>query len=200
MEDGEILEGESYLLRNNLLLESTHSESPESLSSRISDCVEEFVGTTPFAGLFKGSTLNLAQDDAGNLETNINNAFVQPPRLRSPSLVNSIKPLPNRRSMLTKHVSDIDVSKEWNEIKNIIDSFGSEISKVRAEQEMYKSSFDLENGSSTIKMRNPAELLLNEEEDLNVSSNQWCHSAEALIYGQLLYNVYVSLLMGLFKK
>ena len=53
LEDGEVLEDESYLLRcKQLENELLHNEeSPESLGSRISDCVEEFVGTTPFAGL-----------------------------------------------------------------------------------------------------------------------------------------------------
>jgi len=56
-------------LRKDSLLES--GESPRTTNSMGSDLVEEYVADNPFAGLFKGSTLNLSSDVVDEPHTHI---------------------------------------------------------------------------------------------------------------------------------
>uniref|UniRef100_A0A1I8MM41 Uncharacterized protein n=1 Tax=Musca domestica TaxID=7370 RepID=A0A1I8MM41_MUSDO len=198
-------------------------------SSRVSECVEEFVGDVPFAGLFKGSSLNLASD-APQETGNKNQAIEElPSGLRSPSLVKSVRPMSTKRSSMQlptptgneentpengvasneiktppavtatakESEFDFDASKVWDEINTIFESIGNEVSA--ANNETTNTTLDaisdecnyLSNTlrKKTLTIRKPAELLLISPEQEDVNPN-WCHSANTLIYGYVLYDVY----------
>ncbi|XP_061386313.1 uncharacterized protein LOC133321241 [Musca vetustissima] len=195
-------------------------------SSRVSECVEEFVGDVPFAGLFKGSSLNLACPDPSQ-ETNQKSQAIEelPSGLRSPSLVKSVKPMPTKWSSVnlqtptgneektienlitTKEIKDpittnenefdFDASKVWDEINTIFESIGNEVSA--ANNETNNTTLEAINDEcnylsntlrkKTLNIRKPADLLLISPEEQDINPN-WCHSANTLIYGYVLYDVY----------
>ncbi|XP_059218769.1 ankyrin repeat and sterile alpha motif domain-containing protein 1B isoform X3 [Stomoxys calcitrans] len=209
-------------------MEPPEEEQFDSLSSsRVSECVEEFVGDVPFAGLFKGSSLNLAaasnEQDLGK-----NPAIEEPPSgLRSPSLVKSVKPMPAKRTVkiansngkncenaskesevlmvgakqTTENEFDFDATKVWEEINTIFESIGNEVSTGNdstleatiKDESKYTLSDTLR--KKTLTIRKPADLLLRSptpptaENPPNLNPN-WCHSANTLIYGYVLYEVF----------
>ncbi|XP_075148146.1 ankyrin repeat and sterile alpha motif domain-containing protein 1B isoform X2 [Haematobia irritans] len=171
-------------------MEPPEEEQFDSLSSsRVSECVEEFVGDVPFAGLFKGSSLNLAASEQDLCKTQ--QAIEEPPSgLRSPSLVKSVKPMPAKRSIKVDHVSensekesrsndesirnaenefDFDASKVWDEINTIFESIGNEVSGAKDDTKMEEANlindennYTLSNTlrRKTLTIRKPADLLL----------------------------------------
>ncbi|XP_053945942.1 ankyrin repeat and SAM domain-containing protein 1A isoform X2 [Anastrepha ludens] len=161
-------------------------------SSRASDCVEEFVGDAPFAGLFKGSTLNLAIDSREEGST-INNI---PSGLRSPSLVRSIKPLPPKRNSLLQpkisaDIEDFNASQVWAEIDTILERIGNEVNYVdkslQPELVIEPNTTTPTANKETLQIRGPADLCLGNND--NCTTN-WCHSPNTLIFGQILYTAY----------
>ncbi|XP_036217341.2 ankyrin repeat and SAM domain-containing protein 1A isoform X2 [Bactrocera oleae] len=161
-------------------------ELPDSpLSSRVSDCVEEFVGDAPFAGLFKGSTLNLAMD-AKEDGFSVHRASSG---LRSPSLVRSIKALPPKRnipqSQKTVDNENFNAAQVWAEIDTILESIGNEVNEQSEKIcELNKTSTM---NKESLQIRRPAALCLGNNDDC---ANNWCHSPNTLIFGQILYTVY----------
>ncbi|KRF78710.1 ankyrin repeat and SAM domain-containing protein 1A isoform X1 [Drosophila virilis] len=173
-------------------------DSTGTTNSYCSDHVEEFVGDMPFAGLFKGSTLNLAQD------------VLDGRGLRSPSMVRSVNALNPRRSLSKQRYSttgeDFSASRVWAEIDTIFEHIGNEVSTVEKEQEheheqkpdvnevdmeqpqselLQPSS--LEDHRQSLHIRNPAELLLGQTPS---PASHWCHSPYTLVYGEIRYSVY----------
>ncbi|XP_067618916.1 ankyrin repeat and sterile alpha motif domain-containing protein 1B isoform X2 [Eurosta solidaginis] len=168
-------------------------DSPE--SSRASDCVEEFVGDVPFAGLFKGSNLNLTME---NREETPALSYISN-RLRSPSLVRSIKPLPPpRRNILLQQnkpsdYEDFNASKVWQEIDTIFENIGHEVNEVdesMKKQERVNAVTDIgkRKSESSLQIRRPADLCLGNNEECTTTN--WCHSPNTLIFGQIHYMVY----------
>nr|XP_014099700.2 ankyrin repeat and SAM domain-containing protein 1A isoform X4 [Bactrocera oleae] len=161
-------------------------ELPDSpLSSRVSDCVEEFVGDAPFAGLFKGSTLNLAMD----AKEDGFSAYRASSGLRSPSLVRSIKALPPKRnipqSQKTVDNENFNAAQVWAEIDTILESIGNEVNEQSEKIcELNKTSTL---NKELLQIRRPAALCLGNNDDC---ANNWCHSPNTLIFGQILYTVY----------
>ncbi|XP_018791471.1 PREDICTED: ankyrin repeat and SAM domain-containing protein 1A isoform X3 [Bactrocera latifrons] len=161
-------------------------ELPDSpLSSRVSDCVEEFVGDAPFAGLFKGSTLNLAMDSKED-GFSVRRASSG---LRSPSLVRSIKPLPPKRniaqSQKTVDAENFNAAQVWAEIDTILESIGNEVNKQSEKLSELNKTSTL--NKESLQIRRPAALCLGSNDDC---ANNWCHSPNTLIFGQILYTVY----------
>ncbi|CAD6994189.1 ankyrin repeat domain-containing protein 17 isoform X2 [Ceratitis capitata] len=167
-------------------------ELPDSpLSSSVSDCVEEFVGDAPFAGLFKGSTLNLSMDDKEESFS----AYRASGGLRSPSLVRSIKPLPPKRNISQPQKplanEDFNAKQVWAEIDTILESIGNEVNEVdRALKAMQETAPKgaLRINQDALQIRRPAALCLGNNDDCNTTN--WCHSPNTLIFGQILYTVY----------
>ncbi|XP_064553330.1 uncharacterized protein LOC135438777 isoform X3 [Drosophila montana] len=176
-------------------------DSTGTTNSYCSDHVEEFVGDMPFAGLFKGSTLNLAQD------------VLDGRGLRSPSMVRSVNALNPRRSLSKQRFSttgeDFSASRVWAEIDTIFEHIGNEVSTVEKEQEhepeqepdtnevdMEQQSdlqskllqpSSLEDHRQSLHIRNPEELLLGQTPS---PASHWCHSPYTLVYGEIRYSVY----------
>ncbi|XP_023163625.2 ankyrin repeat and sterile alpha motif domain-containing protein 1B isoform X2 [Drosophila hydei] len=180
-----------------------------------SDQVEEFVGDVPFAGLFKGSTLNLSQD------------VVDGRCLRSPSMVRSVNALNPRRSLSKQRFSttgeDFSASRVWAEIDTIFENIGNEVCIVEPEQgqeteeemeheqeqepEMEQDQAmeqqqqqneelsmklqlqpnSVEDVRQSLHIRNPEDLLLGKTPS---SASHWCHSPYTLVYGEIHYSVY----------
>ncbi|XP_011195479.1 ankyrin repeat and SAM domain-containing protein 1A isoform X3 [Zeugodacus cucurbitae] len=162
-------------------------ELPDSpLSSRVSDCVEEFVGDAPFAGLFKGSTLNLALDvkEDGSAVKRASSG------LRSPSLVRSIKPLPPKRNISQSRKSvdneNFNAAQVWAEIDTILESIGNEVNE-QSQKILELNKSNTLNNKDSLQIRRPAALCLGNNDDC---ANNWCHSPNTLIFGQILYTVY----------
>lgn len=171
-------------------------------SSRVSECVEEFVGDQPFAGLFKGSSLNLA-NTSSTLDLRNSPAIEDTNSgLRSPTLVRSVKPIATKRNVTIKTPTsedefEFDATKAWEEINTIFESIGNEVAAKDAKLEDINEENSLTNTlrKKTLTIRKPAELLLgaNNKQEQNSNPN-WCHSANTLIYGYVLYNVFVSII------
>ncbi|XP_002073748.3 ankyrin repeat and sterile alpha motif domain-containing protein 1B isoform X1 [Drosophila willistoni] len=169
-------------LRKGGLMDMEASESPRTTYSFSSDQVEEFVGDVPFAGLLKGSTLNLAQDEVDGREY-----------LRSPSMVRSV----NRRSLAKQRYSasgeDFSASRVWAEIDTIFEHIGNEVSTVQEseleqeKEEPEPQSLSIEDPRHSLQMRKPAELLLGKSQN---SASNWCHSPYTLMYGEIRYSVF----------
>ncbi|XP_037948210.1 protein phosphatase 1 regulatory subunit 12A-like isoform X2 [Teleopsis dalmanni] len=169
------------------------AESGESHSLRASDCLEEFISEVPFAGLFKGSTLNLHMDEVEYSILDRRSSV-----LRSPSLVRSLmKPVPAKRNFVTQKstppIENLNESKEWEEINTIFESIGMEVFNAN-EKNTEKNTLNLKDvlpaksvTQNEFKMRKPSDLALGISSNL---STNWCHSPNTLIYGQILYNVY----------
>lgn len=168
-------------------------------SSRISECVEEFVSDVPFAGLFKGSSLNLAANTS-SLDLRDPCALNEiPTGLRSPSLVRSVKPIAAKRNDIVKKPSsedefEFDALKAWEEINTIFETIGNEVAAKDAKLENLKEENILTNTfrKKTLNIRKPAELLLGSATQEQSSNPNWCHSANTLLYGFVIYNVFVS--------
>lgn len=188
-------------------MEPEEEEQFDSLSSsRISECVEEFVGDVPFAGLFKGSSLNLSIDPQESQKPPPPPIEALPSGLRSPSLVRSVKPVPAKRTVTIQSPSecktdeDFDASKVWDEINTIFESIGNEVAATDAKLEAINDECNTLSNTlrkKTLTIRKPADLLLGSpspsQEQQNVNPN-WCHSANLLIYSYVLYDVYVSII------
>lgn len=180
-------------LRKSSLLEP--SDSPRTANSVSSDQVEEFVADNPFAGLFKGSTLNLApdmtDDRAGSVPAD--REF-----LRSPSMVRSAHVLNHRRSLSKQRYSalgeDFSASRVWAEIDTIFENIGNEVSTTgEHEQEEQEEPQSLtlvgQDTQQSLHIRDPAELLLGRKQS---SASNWCHSPYTLIHGEIRYSLFVS--------
>ncbi|EDW24903.1 GL24400 [Drosophila persimilis] len=180
-------------LRRDSALES--SESARTTNSFSSDHVEEFVGDIPFAGLFKGSTLNLAADTTdGRGSVPREREF-----LRSPSMVRSVHALNHRRSLSKQRYSalgeDFSASRVWAEIDTIFENIGNEVSteydQDTEEQEQEEvdepQSLPADDPRYSLHIRNPAELLLGKSQS---SASHWCHSPYTLIYGEIRYSLF----------
>ncbi|KAL9892302.1 ankyrin repeat and sterile alpha motif domain-containing protein 1B isoform X2 [Glossina fuscipes] len=168
----------------------------ESLSSsRVSECVEEFVSEVPFAGLFKGSSLNLASNS--QLNSSVEDLSVG---LRSPKLVRATvktkRVLKVKETNEQKNVNndlDFDAVKAWEEIQTIFECIGNEVKKN--DKKLITTSRNDEAQAflhkKTLSIRKPAELLLksNNSKQKETNSN-WCHSNNILIYGSLTYKVF----------
>ncbi|XP_022217375.2 ankyrin repeat and sterile alpha motif domain-containing protein 1B isoform X2 [Drosophila obscura] len=182
-------------LRKDSSLEA--SESTRTTNSFNSDHVEEFVGDIPFAGLFKGSTLNLAAD------TTDGRASVPRERefLCSPSMVRSAHALNHRRSLSKQRYSalgeDFSASRVWAEIDTIFENIGNEVSPeyeqdTEPEQEQVvdeTQSLPADDPRYSLHIRNPAELLLGKSQTSS-SASHWCHSPYTLIYGEIRYSLF----------
>ncbi|XP_017874740.1 PREDICTED: ankyrin repeat and sterile alpha motif domain-containing protein 1B isoform X1 [Drosophila arizonae] len=171
-----------------------------------SDQVEEFVGDEPFAGLFKGSTLNLALD------------VVDGRGLRSPSMVRNVNALNPRRSLSKQRFSttgeDFSASRVWAEIDTIFENIGNEVCIVEPEpgqkmeqevdedreqeqemeqqqdEEMHSEQLQpgsMEDARQSLHIRNPEDLLLVKSPS---PASHWCHSPYTLVYGEIHYSVY----------
>ncbi|KNC34509.1 hypothetical protein FF38_02774 [Lucilia cuprina] len=166
-------------------------------SSRVSECVEEFVGDVPFAGLFKGSSLNLANTSSS---LDLRNSVVIdeiPSGLRSPSLVRSVKPIPAKRNVTIKTPTsedeyEFDATKAWDEINTIFESIGNEVAATDTKLEDLSEKNAITNTlrKKTLTMRKPADLLLGSNTQEQNTNPNWCHSANTLIYGYVIYNVF----------
>ncbi|XP_017079982.2 ankyrin repeat and sterile alpha motif domain-containing protein 1B isoform X1 [Drosophila eugracilis] len=175
-------------LRKNSLLEL--GDSPRTTNSVSSDQVEEFVADVPFAGLFKGSTLNLSSDVVdGNGSQTGDREF-----LRSPSMVRSAHAQNHRRSLSKQRFSalgeDFSASRVWAEIDTIFENIGNEVSTVEYETDELISeptSLSLEDSRQSLHIRDPAELLLGRKQS---STSNWCHSPYTLIYGEIRYSLF----------
>lgn len=164
-------------------------------------------------GLFKGSSLNLTNDiyeSRTELSTeNLSDTNSQTNDLTSPHLVHSIKSNIQRQHSLlnlnstSTNIFDFDASKAWEEINNIFETIGSKISVKNKQLSLISSEMDKnediqlsleERGEkSNLQIRKPADLLLATDSELQEGFNsKWCHAASSLIYGYILYNVYVS--------
>ncbi|KAL9899681.1 uncharacterized protein ACN427_007269 isoform 2-T3 [Glossina fuscipes fuscipes] len=165
-------------------------------SSRVSECVEEFVSEVPFAGLFKGSSLNLASNS--QLNSSVEDLSVG---LRSPKLVRATvktkRVLKVKETNEQKNVNnndlDFDAVKAWEEIQTIFECIGNEVKKN--DKKLITTSRNDETQAflhkKTLSIRKPAELLLksNNSKQKETNSN-WCHSNNILIYGSLTYKVF----------
>lgn len=174
------------------------TESTRTTNSYCSDQVEEFVGDIPFAGLFKGSTLNLSNDMTDG------RGSVTREGLRSPSMVRSVNVLNNQRRSLSKQRfsasgEDFSASRVWAEIDTIFENIGNEVLTVEQEvdanadnepekQDQFEQC-NTENHRQSLHIRNPAELLLGKSES---PASHWCHSPYTLVYGEIRYSVFVS--------
>ncbi|KAH8383511.1 hypothetical protein KR009_009014 [Drosophila setifemur] len=177
-------------LRKNSLLELEQVDSPRTATSVSSDQVEEFVGDIPFAGLFKGSTLNLAADVTdGRGSVPADREY-----LRSPSMVRSAHALNHRRSLSRQRFSalgeDFSASRVWAEIDTIFENIGNEVSTVEqlAEEQINEpQTLPVEDPQHSLFIRDPAELLLGKKQS---SASNWCHSPYTLIYGEIRYSLF----------
>nr|NP_001262939.1 uncharacterized protein Dmel_CG11168, isoform D [Drosophila melanogaster]NP_651311.2 uncharacterized protein Dmel_CG11168, isoform A [Drosophila melanogaster]AAF56367.1 uncharacterized protein Dmel_CG11168, isoform A [Drosophila melanogaster]AGB96319.1 uncharacterized protein Dmel_CG11168, isoform D [Drosophila melanogaster] len=176
-------------LRKNSLLEP--AESPRTTNSVSSDQVEEYVADIPFAGLFKGSTLNLSSDVVDGI------GAVPGDRefLQSPSMVRSAHVQNHRRSLSKQRYSalgeDFSASRVWAEIDTIFENIGNEVSTVEQEVEEFvedPSSLSLEDSRQSLHIRDPAELLLGRKP--SAASSNWCHSPYTFIYGEIRYSLF----------
>ncbi|XP_016999144.2 ankyrin repeat and SAM domain-containing protein 1A isoform X3 [Drosophila takahashii] len=175
-------------LRKNSLLEP--GESPRTTNSVSSDQVEEYVADSPFAGLFKGSTLNLSSDVVdGKGALPGDREF-----LRSPSMVRSAHAENHRRSLSKQRCSalgeDFSASREWAAIDTIFENIGNEVLTVEQEAEELINetpSLSLEDARQSLHIRDPAELLLGRKQS---SASNWCHSPYTLIYGEIRYSLF----------
>ncbi|XP_017023659.1 ankyrin repeat and SAM domain-containing protein 1A isoform X1 [Drosophila kikkawai] len=177
-------------LRKSSLLEAC--DSPRTANSVSSDQVEEFVADIPFAGLFKGSTLNLAPDmtdgRAGSVPAD--REF-----LRSPSMVRSAHALNHRRSLSKQRYSalgeDFSASRVWAEIDTIFENIGNEVSAKEehepAQQEPQSLPANGEDSRQSLHIRDPAELLLGNKQS---SASNWCHLPYTLIYDEVRYALF----------
>lgn len=168
-------------------------------SSRVSECVEEFVGDKPFAGLFKGSSLNLANSSCLDLRHSVALDEI-PSGLRSPSLVRSVKPIAAKRNVTiitptSEDQYDFDESKAWDEINTIFESIGNQVMAKDAKLDEINEQNTLTDTlrKKNLAIRKPADLLLRSNDQEQISNPNWCHSANTLIYGYVLYNVFVSI-------
>jgi len=157
-----------------------------------SDLVEEYVADNPFAGLFKGSTLNLSSDVVDGKGSGPGDREF----LRSPSMVRSAHAQNHRRSLSRQRCSalgeDFSASREWAEIETIFENIGNEVSTVDQEtEELIKDqpSLSLEDSRRSLHIRDPVELLLGRKQG---SASNWCHSPYTLIYGEIRYSLFVS--------
>ncbi|XP_034659987.1 ankyrin repeat and sterile alpha motif domain-containing protein 1B isoform X1 [Drosophila subobscura] len=188
----------NYILPVTLRKEShlETSESTRTTNSFNSDHVEEFVGDIPFAGLFKGSTLNLAAD------TTDGRGSVPRERdfLRSPSMVRSV----HRRSLSKQRYSalgeDFSASRVWAEIDTIFENIGNEVSteydqdteqeqEQEEEEQLQCVPAAADDPRHSLHIRNPAELLLGKSQSSS-SDSHWCHSPYTLIYGEIRYSLF----------
>lgn len=171
------------------------TESTRTTNSYCSDHVEEFVGDIPFAGLFKGSTLNLTNDMVDG-----RGCSVAREGLRSPSMVRSVNALNNQRRSLSKQRfsasgEDFSASRVWAEIDTIFEHIGNEVLTVEQEvdanecDKQEKPQLSEHNHRQSLHIRNPAELLLGKSES---PASHWCHSPYTLVYGEIRYSVFVS--------
>ncbi|KAH8388291.1 hypothetical protein KR093_002991 [Drosophila rubida] len=178
------------------------SPRPTSDSNSNSFCsdhqVEEFVGDMPFAGLFKGSTLNLAPDV-------VDGRGVSVPRegLRSPSMVRSVNALNNQRRSLSKQRysasgEDFSASRVWAEIDTIFEHIGNEVLTVEQQRESISereaseerksvSTVEEPDPRQSLHIRNPADLLLGKSPS---PASHWCHSPYTFVYGEIRYSVF----------
>ncbi|KAH8278863.1 hypothetical protein KR018_010522 [Drosophila ironensis] len=169
-------------LRKSLL---DPADTPRSTNSASSDLVEEFVADMPFAGLFKGSTLNLSADVPDG-RTGGDREY-----LRSPSMVRSAN---NRRSLSKQRYSalgeDFSASRVWAEIDTIFENIGNEVSTVQEAEESFVSepeSLPAGDSRQSLHIRDPVELLLGKKDTL---ASNWCHSPYTLIYGEIRYSLF----------
>ncbi|TMW44625.1 hypothetical protein DOY81_010296 [Sarcophaga bullata] len=165
-------------------------------SSRVSECVEEFVADKPFAGLFKGSSLNLVNSSSLDLRNSVALDEI-PSGLRSPSLVRSVKPIAAKRNVTiitptSDDEYDFDATKAWDEINTIFESIGNQVMAKDAKLETVSEQNPLTDTlrKKTLTIRKPADLLLGSNTQEQNSNPNWCHSANTLIYGYVLYNVF----------
>ena len=168
-------------------------------SSRVSECVEEFVADKPFAGLFKGSSLNLVNSSSVDLRNSVALDEI-PSGLRSPSLVRSVKPVAAKRNVTiitptSDNEYDFDATKAWDEINTIFESIGNQVMTKDAKLEVVSEQNPLTDTlrKKTLTIRKPADLLLGSNTQEQNSNPNWCHTANTLIYGYVLYNVFVSI-------
>lgn len=198
-----VIEAEATILNYMQPVSSRLENLPETESTRTtnsycSDQVEEFVGDIPFAGLFKGSTLNLYNDVMDG------RGSVTREGLRSPSMVRSVNALNNQRRSLSKQRfsasgEDFSASRVWAEIDTIFEHIGNEVFTVEQEvdanvEDHPEKQDQLEhcntkNHRQSLHIRNPAELLLGKSES---PASHWCHSPYTLVYGEIRYSVFVS--------
>ncbi|KPU80498.1 uncharacterized protein Dana_GF16312, isoform B [Drosophila ananassae] len=174
-------------MRKSSMLEP--EASPRTANSVSSDHVEEFVGDIPFAGLFKGSTLNLAADVTDGREPSLGPG--DRGYLRSPSMVRSAHALNNRRSLSRQRYSalgeDFSASRVWAEIDTIFENIGNEVSTVEQETEAQLAEPQSLPTGDALHIRDPVELLLGKKDS---STSNWCHSPYTLIYGEIRYSLY----------
>lgn len=167
--------------------------SPRTANSVSSDHVEEFVGDIPFAGLFKGSTLNLAADVTDGREPSLGPG--DRGYLRSPSMVRSAHALNNRRSLSRQRYSalgeDFSASRVWAEIDTIFENIGNEVSTVEQETEAQLAEPQSLPSGDSLQIRDPGELVLGKKDS---STSNWCHSPYTLIYGEIRYSLFVSII------
>lgn len=109
---------------NNLIYQSSLGASSASLSSSISlsddrsistDCVEEYIGDQPFAGLMKGGTNNFLIERPKTLIVN----------QQQNQITISTNSLPTNINVL----SPFDEQEEWSKISEIVASFGENLFK-----------------------------------------------------------------------
>ncbi|XP_017124125.1 ankyrin repeat and sterile alpha motif domain-containing protein 1B isoform X1 [Drosophila elegans] len=177
-------------LRKNSFLEPGETQRTTTTSVN-SDQVEEYVADNPFAGLFKGSTLNLSADAVdGKVSMPMDREF-----LRSPSMVRSAHAQNHRRSLSRQRFSalgeDFSASRVWAEIDTIFENIGNEVSTV-GQKEVEEglddpSSRSLEDSRQSLHIRDPAELLLGRKQS---SASNWCHSPYTLIHGEIRYSLF----------
>lgn len=150
----------------------------------MSDNVEEFVGDNPFAGLFKGSTLNLDSDDKETARHSM--------RLRSPSLVRSIEPIPAKKQ-IEKKTDDFDELQVWEEINTILESMGNEFKPeptTSIAKDIEKTTDETSEVNKNFYIRKPSDIQLRTSK--SGAAPNWCHAPNTLIFGQILYKVFVS--------
>ncbi|EDW51111.1 GM17773 [Drosophila sechellia] len=157
----------------------------------LSNNLEEYVADIPFAGLFKGSTLNLSSDVVDGI------GAVPGDRefLQSPSMVRSAHVQNHRRSLSKQRYSalgeDFSASRVWAEIDTIFENIGNEVSTVEQEVEELvedPASLSLADSRQSLHIRDPAELLLGRKP--SAASSNWCHSPYTLIYGEIRYSLF----------
>ncbi|KAH8406965.1 hypothetical protein KR222_001732 [Zaprionus bogoriensis] len=162
--------------------------STRTTNSFCSDHVEEFIGDMPFAGLFKGSTLNLTNDVVDG------RGSVAREGLRSPSMVRSVNAMSKRRSVSKPRLSttgeEFSASRAWEEIETIFVQIGNEVLTVEKEVEEEKELSEPrspQHHRQSLHIRNPAELLLGKSES---PASHWCHSPYRLVYDEICYTVF----------
>lgn len=112
-------------------------------------------------------------------------------------------------SPMERDIFDFDATKAWEEINNIFETIGTKISikndqqfasclslnkeYVYEEQRHGKEGRDPE--ENALQIRKPVDLLLStgSEDEQEAINSKWCHAVNSLIYGHILYNVYVSI-------